>query len=369
MTVWQLTDRRAVGRLALGIGVVLTIAVISAAVVLTMPSATTGGGGGSGKMAVLATDPPYAGGGTKQYEHYKSVEAQQSNSGGQSPTASTTQSSSGAGWVSLDASGWLELNTLVNASDTVALQNVNAGTYDSVRFTFDQAIVTYNGQNYTAQTSSGQITAALTSNAQVSGGSTTVVLFDLRTVIVNAGSSSSPNFIATSSARAEVVPSGSVASASLSLGAKTDLTASSWFDSFVSGNAHLVTTAESLSSSSLSVTVKDTGTEASNVDLVIVTPVSVLGSGQVLIPGSLDGSAVFQPDGGGSLQASNDVAAQLSGGSGAAVSSASSSTFTYSGSIQFGTGISAVTGVQTGQSYVITVIGNNSVASSTVVAS
>ena len=363
-----MTCRRAIGGLAIGIGVILIVAIVAAAVALSMQPSSAGGG--NGRMAVMATDPYSSAGGTRQYEHYKSVEAHRTNAGGQSTTTSTTaQGPSGAGWVSLDATGWLQLNALVNASDTVALQNVSAGTYDSVRFYIDQAIVTYNGQNYTARTGSGEITAALGGNAQVNGGSTTVVLFDLRTVVVNAGSSSGPSFVVTSSARADVVPSGSVASASLQVGVRTDLTSNAWFRSFVGGSAHLIITASALSTSSLSVTVEDTGSESSNVTLVILTPLSAGASARVLIPGSLDGSAVFQVSGSGSLQTTTDVLAQLSSGSGATVTSSGSSTFKYSGTIQFGTGISAVIGVQPGQSYLVTVIGDNSVASSTVVAS
>jgi hypothetical protein len=119
---------------------------------------------------------------------------------------------------------------------------------------------------------------------------------------------------------------------------------------------------------SLSVTVKDTGSESSNASLVIVTPVSILGSASVVIPGALDGSAVFQVGSSGSLQTTSDVVAQLSSGTSATVTSASSSTFTYSGTIHFGNGILAG-GVTAGTSYLITVIGNNSVTSTTVVAS
>lgn len=325
-------------------------------------------------MAIMATDPYISAGGSRQYEHYNNIAAHKSSGGGQPATTSsasstTTQGSSGGGWVSLNASGWLELDTLVNASQTVAVKNVTAGSYNSVRLYVDSAIVTYKGQNYTAHTGSGQMTASLNGNAQVSGGSTTVILFDLRTIAMNAGSSSSPDFVVTSSARAEAVPSGSVASSSLNVGARTDLSTSAWFQSFVSGSAHLVITAATISSNSLGVTVKDTGSESSNVSLVIVTPLSIIGSSQVIIPGSLDGSAVFAAGPAGSLQATNNILAQVSSGSSVTVTSSSSSTLTYSGTIQFGVGVQALTGVQTGQSYLITVIGNNSVASSTVTAS
>lgn len=320
-------------------------------------------------MAVMASDPFSSGSNTKEYEHYGNLAAHRTQEGGQS-TTSTTQGPSNAGWVLLNASGTLELNTLVNASQTIALANINAGAYDSVRLYVDSATVTYNGQNYTAQVGSGQITASLAGNADVSGSSTTVVVFDLRTVAINAGSSTSPQFVVTSSARAEVVPSGAVAAASLQVGVRTDLSTSAWFKTFVSGNAHLQVTAAAISSNSLSVTVKDTGSESSNVKLVIVTPVSAMASAQVVIPDSLQGSAVFIVGASGSLQTSTSLLAQItSPGSGLPVSSSGSSTLTYSGTIQVGTGVQTLVGVQAGQSYLITVIGDNSVATSTVTAS
>ena len=317
-------------------------------------------------MAVMATDPWTSAGGQKSFMHYNNVAAHKSK-GGQ-PGTTTVTSGPSSGWVLLNASGSLRLDAIVNASQTVALANVAAGSYDSVRFFVDSATVTYNNQNHSCNTGSGQITARLNGNAQVNGGATTAILFDMRTVIVNTGSSSSPNFVFASSARADVVASSDVDSSSLQVGARTDLAAKAWFQSFASGNAHLAITSSTMSSNALSVTVKDTGAESSNATLVFVTPVSILGSATVVIPAGLDGSAVFQVTSGGSLQTSSNVLAQLTTGSGATVSSSSSSTFTYSGNIQFGVGLQAPL-VVSGQSYLITVIGNNSVATSTVTAS
>jgi hypothetical protein len=365
-----------VSRFALGIVVILVIAAVAAAVVLSFPPSSTSTGttsGSNGRMAVMGTDPPYTSGGSSaEYEHYSNMAAHRTAASNQPTTTITTAASGGSssGWVKLNASGTLKLNTIVNASETMALANVTAGSYDSVRLYVDYALVTYNGKNYTAQTTSSQITASLNGNAQVSGSSTTVVIFDLRTVIINTGSTSSPQFVATYSARAQVVPSGSVTSASLQLGARVDLSGSAWFQTFVQGSAHLQITAAAMSSNSLNVTLKDTGAETANATLVIVTPVTALASVQIVIPDSLQGSAVFIVGPGGTLQASTSLLAQVaSPGAGLAVSSSSSATLTFSGSIQFGTTLGAQVGVVTGQSYFITVIGTNTVATTTMTAS
>lgn len=365
------------GRVALGIVIVLVVAVIAAAVVLSYPSPTgTNASGSNGKMAVMGTDPYSSGSNSQEYVDYYQIQAHRTQAGGQpssstTTTVSTTQGGSSAGWVKLNASGTLHLNTLVNASQTLALASISAGTYDAIRLYITSVTVTYNGQNYTAHMGSDMITASLSGNAQVSGSSTTVVLFDMRTVVVNTGSSSSPQLVFTSSARADVVASSDVTSASLQVGARTDLSTSSWFQAFAHENARFEITAAAISSSSLSVTVKDSGAETANATLVIVTPVSVLANAQVVIPDSLQGSAVFVVGPGGSLTAvsSASLLAQVtSPGSGLSVSSSSSATMMFSGAIQFGTGVGLQAGVQTGQSYLVTVIGTNTVASTTVTA-
>jgi hypothetical protein len=369
-----------VSRTVIGVVVVLVIAVIAAGVFLSYPTGmgsttnSNSSSGSSGKMAVMGTDPYSSGTGDQEYYHYNNVAAHKTQSGGQSTTTSTTTASGGgsSGWVLLNASGTMHLNALVNASQTLALANIAAGTYDSIRLYVDSAIVTYNGVNYTAHTGSGMITASLNGNAQVSGSATTAVIFDLRTVAVNTASSSSPAFVVTSSARAEVIPSSDVASASLQIGAKVDLSGSAWFQTFARGNAHMVISAAAISASSLSLTVKDTGAETANATLVIVTPVSVLSSAQVVIPDNLSGSAVFVVGPSGSLTAvaSASLLAEVSSpGSGASITSSSSATLTFSSTIQFQTTLGATVGVQAGQSYLITVIGTNTVASTTVTAS
>lgn len=136
-----------VSKVAIGIIAILVIAAIAAAVILSTGNGTSGSS--SGKTAVMATDPASSGSNTREYEHYYNEEAHRSCS------------PSGLGWVMLNATGTLQPNTLVNASQTVVIANVQAGTYDSFRFLFDSATVTYNGQNYTAKMSYSQITANL----------------------------------------------------------------------------------------------------------------------------------------------------------------------------------------------------------------
>jgi hypothetical protein len=137
-----------------------------------------------------------------------------------------------------------------------------------------------------------------------------------------------------------------------------------WFQTFAHEGASLQITSATISSSSLSVAAKDTGSQTANVTLAVVTPVSALDKG--VIPGSFQSSAVFIVGPSGSLQASASLLNQLSAdGSGLSIASSSSATLTYSCSVQFG----AVLVVTTGQSYQITVIGPNVISTTTVTAS
>lgn len=367
---------------ALGLVVVIVVAIVIVAVELyPLSPKPSGGGTSNGKMAIMATDPPHgSGGNAKEYQHYNNIAAHRSGGGAQTTTSSSSSSSSstsstatqaGSGWVLLNASGTLELDTLVNASQTIAVANVQAGTYDMVKLSVDSAVVTYNGKNYTATVRSNEVTASLDTSAQVSSNSTAAIMFDLRTLAVNTGNSTYPQFVIVSSARATVVSSGDIGSASLSVGARVNLNASAWFSSFTSASAHLQITAVTLTANALTVTVRNTGTERANFTAVVLTPMSILGSLQVDIPASFQGSAVFMVNPSLSLQATNSVSGDaLFGGPGASIATSGSYGGTYNlsyqGSITFGGVIGG--GVQAGQSYLITILGSNCEASTVVIA-
>lgn len=367
---------------AVGLVVVIFVAIVIVAVeVYPLSPKPSGGGLSNGKMAIMATDPPHgSGGNAKEYEHYDNIAAHRSGGGAQTTTSSSSSTSSstsstatqaGSGWVLLNASGTLELDTLVNASQTIAVASVQEGTYDVVKLSVDSAIVTYNGKNYTATVRSNDITASLDSSAQVSSNSTAAIIFDLRTLAVNTGNSTNPQFVIVSSARAGVVASTDVSSASLSVGARTNLNASSWFSAFASSSANLQVTAATLRSNSLTVTVRNVGTERANFTAVVLTPISILGSLQVDIPASFQGSAVFIVNPNLSLQATNSVSGEaLFGGPGASIATSGSYGGTYNlsyqGSITFGGVIGG--GVQAGQSYLVTILGSNCESSTVVIA-
>jgi hypothetical protein len=94
----------------------------------------------------------------------------------------------------------------------MAIATLKAGVYDQVSVYVDKMIVTYNGINYTVpQSGTVVITGDISGGgAQVNPGSTTEVVLDISTTVINAGSSSSPQFYVVTSAKAQTVPPSSV---------------------------------------------------------------------------------------------------------------------------------------------------------------
>lgn len=354
---------------AVGIAVIIIAAVVAGAGIYYLGAggpitSGTGTGSGSGRLAVLMTDPPYASGSnSKIYEHYNNLAAERRQSGGQTTTGGATGQ-----WVMLNVSGSLQLNALVNSSQTIAFSNVAAGSYDSVKLFVDSAVVTSGGKNYTATVRSGKVTAKINGNAEVTSSGTAVVIFDQRTLAINTGTSSSPVFVLSASARADVVSSSDVSSSSLNVGAKIDLSSAAWFQAIASSSAHLKISSAAISANSLSVTLMNAGSEPAEVRIVIVTPVNIVGQLGVSIPGALQGSAVFLVGANGNLQSTSAFGGDvLFSSTGANVSSSSSTNLSFGGYINFASGV-IMEGVQSGGTYQITVIGDNSAATTTAVA-
>jgi hypothetical protein len=129
--------------------------------------------------------------------------------------------------------------------------------------------------------------------------------------------------------------------------------------------------AAQLTSNSLNMQVRNTGNDSAHIQTVIVTPISVSGSANNSLPTSLSGSAVFTVDNRGSVQASNSLqAAALLDGTGTQLAPGTSTTLKYSGSMSltFGLGSIQLSGIVSGQQYLVTVMGANTYVSAVVVA-
>lgn len=315
---------------------------------------------GSGQLAVMGTDPPItASGVSDSHFHYNSVSAHRAGS------------DMSSGWTQVSGSGDFDLMATQGSAQTIAVSQVQAGAYDAFRFNVDSAQVTYQGQEYAATVASATLTAQSQAKVQVNGSSKAAALVDLRTFIINAGNSSKPQFIFSASVVATSVPPQALLTISLQLGGSADLSGQAWWTTFVAQTSSNVDLSAQLTSSSMALSLHNSGDADADVQEVIVTPVSATAFASATLPSSFTGSAVFTASDSGSLQQSTSLqsAALLTGGT--TVSSGSSTNLDYTGNIamSFGAGTLHVAGVLAGQQYLVTVIGANTYASAIVVAS
>jgi Domain of unknown function (DUF4382) len=341
---------------AIAVAALLTVALAVGAALVNSQSPSQN----SGNLTVMGTDPPVAAQGvTAASVHYSSVQAHSAGS------------DMASGWAQVSGSGTLDLMAGQGAATTLATSKVGAGTYDAFRFNVDSAKVTYQGTEYTATTATTTVTAVSHDRVTVNSNSSAAAVVDLRTFVMNTGDTSKPAFIFSASAAATAVPQDALLSLTLQVGSKADLSAQAWWSSFVSETSTDVHLQATMTGSSLHLVVQNSGGSSAEVQEVIITPASASAYGSASLPSSLTGSAVFTVDGSGTVQHTTTFqsAALLSGG--ANVASGGSETLSYSGSINldFGGASVSVSGILAGQEYLVTVIGANTYASTTVVAS
>ncbi|QQG47999.1 MAG: hypothetical protein HY247_04290 [archaeon] len=339
---------------AVAIAAVLVVAIGAAAVLLSQSP------GGSGQLALMGTDPPItAYGVTDASIHYSSV------------MAHTAGSDMASGWTQVSGSGTMRLVGASGSAQTIAVSQVRAASYDAFRLRVDSAKVVFQGHEYIATVSSTTVTAHSQSRVVVADSSRAAAVVDLRTFIVNAGTSTSPQFIFAASAVATGIPSSALVSISIQLGSTASLSGQAWWSDFQASTSTSVSVFGTLRSNSMVLTVQNSGNAKAQIQEVIVTPVSAATYTSTTLPSSITGSAVFTVNGSGSVQSTTSIQSTALLNAGANVTSGSMVTLNYNGaiSLNFGAGSVQVTGIVTGQQYLVTVIGANTYANVLVVAS
>ena len=317
---------------------------------------------GQGNLAMQLTDPPTtAAGVSSAVVTYNGIAVH-------SASASST-----TGWVHMNATGTIDLMSSANVSETMATAKVQSGAYDQAQINITSGTVTYDNHQYVATISSGTITAQMQQNAQVTASSTAQAIIDLRTFIINSGNSTSPQFIISATAKATSEPPSAVTSASVKVGSKTNLQGQSWWTVFVDETSTNATiTSATLTANSLDIQVQNSGNATADIQTVIITPISSSASVNSSLPATLSGSEVFTLTSSGSLQASNTLqGVALLSAVGTSIQVGSSTTLSYSGVLSLGfgsTGILQINVVVSGQDYLVTCMGANTFASTTVVA-
>ena len=347
--------------LVAAIAIVAAVVIVLAAAVALLQYPSPGqAASGTGKLAIMGADPAVAASGVSDATiSYSSVYAH---------SAGLAMSS---GWTQVSGSGSMDLMASQGTAQTLAASQVNAATYDAFRFNVDSCKVVYQGQTYVTTVASTTITAESQSRVQVDSSATAAAVVDLRTFIQNTGSAYNPQFIFTATAVATSVPPSNAATVSLDLGATADLSAQAWWSAFMTQTSSNLNLAATLSSSSLALNLQNSGSANAKVQEVIVTPVSASAFASASLPSSFSSSAVFTVSSSGSVQQSSSLQTTALLNSGTTVASGSPASLDFNGNIAVGSSVGGiqVSGIISGQQYIVTCIGSNTYASTTVVAS
>lgn len=319
-------------------------------------------------MAVLLTDPPTVPANvTAVYMQYDQVQAHIADAGNQT------------GWYDLSGSGETNLMGLVNTSQTIANQTLPSGKFNGLRFNVTGVTITYESQNYTAQTIYGENTLYIwiPGGINVTLAQTTAALIDLSPTVLMTGGSSNPSFVFVPAAVGYVIPTASIPAESHAIGNKAILTTNSWWVTTIEQNTKFGISKVSLTPTSLNITVVNQGTTSIIMRLAAVTTQTSAAGG---IEGELRSSDVFAIEGDGSMvnlntsstqSVDNQVAA-----SGFVLAPGQSVTLHYNGPIVIGVQISlglhmtwpGSQSIKAGTTYHVWVSGNNQIAQAGVVA-
>lgn len=341
----------------------------------TSSSQSSPSGGQEGTLSILLTDPPNVPQGvTKVYVTYRDLEVHVSQAGNQS------------GWTQVQAQGQIELLGTLNVSRTLSSAKVATGVYNQLRFNISSAMITYDSQNYTAFVQSAELIVPIVHGVPVNATGPTAAIIDISPTVVNIGSSATPEFIIRSVAVAYPVPSGDVTTNMQEPGGDVSLMNASWWLSIVQhAKTDLAISNATLTSTSLDLNVGNTGSNSTQLTLVIISPlVTPVAAGY--LPGSFFGNAVFaiMPNGtltplltavplaataGSSVQAT--VSPIVFRNAGYNLTAGATVDLSYSGPIHLGfLAPDALQGaIVPGHMYLVTVLGTQTTVSTVVVAS
>ncbi len=359
---------------------ILAIAIVSGIPLTQTRSNTAGGsatsiGAPSGTLSVLLTDPPHVPDGvTKVYITYSNLAVHVSEAGNQT------------GWSVLQDSGSIELLSTVNVSRTISSVKIASGYYNLLRFNISSAQVTFNGKNYTAFIPTSGLTIPIIGGIEVNASKPSATIINIEPTVFNIGSTSNPEFIIRQVAKAFPVPSSQVSEEMEHQGSSMSLSGKAWWmhlqESFTA-NAQI--SGATLTHSSLSLTVKNTGTASTKLRIVLVGPLAPgISSGHRGIPSMLSGSAIFVVYPNGTLVPLQRLALALNplgfgrndlmqvlASEGYNLTAGASATLSYQGTITLGFQLVQLDSGQSivpGQQYLVTVIGDEALASYVVVA-
>ncbi len=338
----------------------------------TTPSAPNQPRAQSGGLALLMTDPPTVPSGVSAvYLSYADLGVHVAGLGNQT------------GWRVLNTAGRIDLLSVVNYTQTVALANTSAGDYNAIAFNVTSAVVTFQSQNFTADFTSKThlIFLPIDGGLTVVSGKTAAALIDFTPTVLLVGNQSNPQFAFVPAAKAYKVPTQSVGTLHLTVGDKDDIHAATWWIQILHGSKFQITQL-TLTPSKLSIRIVNSGNSTLFLRLAdLSAPVSVAG-GTTEVPNSasmLSISEVF------AIEENTTLSPVIQIGSGAAdavidtggyvIPIGASVTFDFTGNISLGIAQSSTAlhphpalQIVPGRPYLLTLIGNGIVAEARVTA-
>jgi hypothetical protein len=316
---------------------------------------------GEGYMAVLLTDPPTVPANVSAvYMKYDQVQVHIANAGNQT------------GWYDLSGTGEINLMAVVNTSQTIANQTLPAGKFDGLRFNLSAVTITYEGQNYTAETIYGRNTLYvwIAGGISVAATQTSAALIDLSPTVLMTGDPSNPAFVFIPAAIGYVIPTASLPAESHVIGARAILTSNPWWITVMQGMKFGISNV-TLTPMSLNITVVNQGTASIILRLAAVSTQTSISGG---IEGELGSSDVFVVESNGSLENLNTTSAESVDGqvetAGLLLAPGQSVTLSYNGPIVIGNQVSIAlhmtcakcTSIAVGNSYHVWVQGDDQIA-------
>jgi hypothetical protein len=279
----------------------------------------------------------------------------------------------GAGWVSTGGQGTIETLGLVNLSQTISSAKVPALTYNLVAFNVTSAVVDFQGKNYTATVNGGELVVPIVGGLKVTTTHSAAAVVDVQLTVINTGTSSAPEFVVASGAKAVQVPSDEVSDSMEHVGFKYGLSNHTWFQSFNEGRSGgLTVSGIKLTASSLSFTVNNSGPDPVSIRMVLLVPAK---GAEVDDPfGSLANSSVFGVNQNGTMtlftlsSGHNDVEGEFHmalGSPGYPLAAGSAFTFSFSGTISTTT---HGAGVTSGATYYLILVGSGAISTQQVTA-
>ena len=127
---------------------------------------------GAGTLEIKINDQPNLGEATQVYLNCSAIEIHRAQADNQS------------GWVKvIDKSDWINLTTTLDVERTICYANLQAGTYNLIRFKVLEAYVTVNGTNRTASILDKELITQIPDDIKVTTGQTATLLMEINVKI------------------------------------------------------------------------------------------------------------------------------------------------------------------------------------------